>query len=48
MDEIYTVECSKLVYDNFENSDISQKHFCFLTNGALIPIVGGRDHWWWL
>jgi len=24
------------------------KHFCFLTNGALIPIVGGRDHWWWL
>jgi hypothetical protein len=24
------------------------KHFCFLTNGALIPIVGGRNHWWWL
>jgi hypothetical protein len=24
------------------------KYFCFLTNGALIPIVGGRNHWWWL
>ena len=24
------------------------KHFCFLTNGALIPIIGGRNHWWWL
>jgi hypothetical protein len=24
------------------------KHFRFLTNGALIPIVGGRNHWWWL
>jgi len=24
------------------------KHFCFLTNRALIPIVGGRNHWWWL
>ena len=22
--------------------------FCFMTNGALIPIVGGRNHWWWL
>jgi hypothetical protein len=21
---------------------------CFMTNGALIPIVGGRDHWLWL
>jgi hypothetical protein len=35
-------------FDNFENSDISQKRFCFLTNGALIPIVGKRNHWWWL
>ena len=24
------------------------KLFCFLTNRALIPIVGGRNHWWWL
>jgi len=24
------------------------KLFCFLTNGALIPIVGGRNHCWWL
>jgi len=48
MDELDTVEWSKRVFDNFENSDMSQKHFCFLTNEALIPIVGGRDHWLWL
>jgi len=24
------------------------KLFCFLTNGALIPIVGWINHWWWL
>jgi len=23
------------------------KLFCFLTNRALIPIVGGINHWWW-
>jgi hypothetical protein len=48
LDEIYMLEWSKRVFDNSENSDISQKSFCFLTNGALIPIVGGRNHWWWL
>ena len=46
MDELYIVEWSKLVFDNFENSGIIL--FCFLTNGVLIPIVGGRNHWWWL
>jgi hypothetical protein len=24
------------------------KYLCFLTNGAKIPIVGGRNHLWWL
>ena len=24
------------------------KYLCFVTNEALIPIVGGRNHWWWL
>ena len=48
MDEPYTVEWSKRVFDNFEKSDVSQQHLCFLTNEALIPIIGGRNHWWWL
>ena len=26
----------------------TRKLFCFPMNEALIPIVGGRSHWWWL
>jgi len=48
MDEPYTVERSKRVFDNFEKTNVSQQRLCFLTNEALIPIVGGRNHWWWL
>jgi hypothetical protein len=49
MDELYTVEGSKLVFDNFEKFGYLPKNTSvFLMNGALIPIVGGRNHWWWL
>jgi len=41
MDEIYTVEWSKRVFDNFENSDISQKHFCFSDER------GSDTNCWW-
>jgi hypothetical protein len=44
MDEPYTLERLKRGFNNFEKLDVSQQRFCFLMNGALIPIVGGRNH----
>jgi len=52
MDDLYTLEWSKLVFDNFENSDISQKHFCFSDERGSDtncwwekPLVVALKHW---
>jgi len=42
MDEIYTVEWSKLVFDNFENSDISQNTSVFWRTGLWYQLLVGE------
>jgi len=42
LDEIYTVEWSKLVFDNFENSDISQNTSVFWRTGLWYQLLVGE------
>jgi len=41
MDDLYTVEWSKLVLDNFENSDISQNTSVFWRTGLWYQLLVG-------
>jgi len=42
MDELYTLEWSKLVFDNFENSDISQNTSVFWRTGLWYQFLVGE------
>jgi len=42
MDALYTVEWSKLVFDNFESSDISQNTSVFLRTGLWYQLLVGE------
>ena len=42
MDELYTVEWSKLVFDNFENSSLSQNSSIFWRTGLWYQLLVGE------
>ena len=42
MDETYTVELSKIIFDNFENSGISQNSYVFWRTGLWYQLLVGE------